>query len=228
MTLTEYPDVEQGSEQWHDQRRGMVTASAVGKLITARTLKPAENDESRGLTALLVAERITGYTDPTYMNDDMWRGVTEEPRARDKYAETATAEVTESGFMVRDDWGFQIGYSPDGLVGTDGLIEVKAPRAKTHIRTILSGEVPAYHMAQLQTGLLVSGRDWIDFISWCGGLPMWTKRVLPDPVWHEVIVAAVEKFEFNACAMVDDFRAMTEGLPATERAVDLQMVELKL
>lgn len=222
MTLTIFDQITQGEPEWHDQRRGMVTASVVGKLITAKTLKPAENDESRGLTALLVAERITGYTDPTYQSDDMFRGVMEEPRARDKYSEHY-APAVECGFMIRDDWGFQIGYSPDGLVGSDGLIEVKSPRAKTHLRTVLSGEVPAHHMAQLQTGLLVSGREWVDFISWCGGMPMWVKRVTPDPKWHAAIVAAVEKFEQTAEAMVCDYRAMTEGLPATERMVEMEM-----
>jgi putative phage-type endonuclease len=223
MTLHIFDQIEQGSEAWHDQRRGIVTASVVGKLITARTLKPAENDESRGLTALLAAERITGYTDPTYQNDDMWRGVIEEPRARDYYSEHH-AEAREIGFMVRtEEWG-TLGYSPDGLVGEEGLIEVKAPRQKGHLCTVLSGEVPSQHMAQLQAGLLVSGREWCDFISWCSGLSPFIKRVLPDPKWHAAIVAAVEKFELNADAMTADYQAITAGLPVTERIDhDLEM-----
>jgi hypothetical protein len=223
MTLTILESLEQGTEEWADQRRGMVTASVVGKLVTARTLKPADNDESRGLTALLVAERITGWTDPTYMNDDMWRGVTEEPRARDWYGEQFAMPVCEVGFMILERDGWTLGYSPDGLVGTNGLIEVKAPRAKAHLRTILSGEVPGHYMAQLQAGLLVSGREWIDYLSWCGGMPPFVKRVLPDPKWHEAIVAAVEKFEQTAEAMTADFRALTHGLPATERVVEMEM-----
>lgn len=222
MSLTILETLEQGTDEWADQRRGMVTASVVGKLVTARTLKPAENDESRGLTALLVAERVTGYTDDTYMNSDMFRGVMEEPRARDWYSEHH-APVTECGFMVREENGWTLGYSPDGLVGADGLLEVKAPRAKTHLRTILSGEVPGHYMAQLQAGLLVSGREWIDYLSWCGGMPPFIKRVLPDPRWHEAIVTAVEKFEQTAEAMVADFRALTHGLPATERVVEMEM-----
>jgi hypothetical protein len=222
MTLTIHAELEQGTDEWADQRRGIVTASVVGQLITAKTLKPAENDISRGLTAVLVAERITGFTDPTYMNADMWRGVEDEPRARDLYS-AHHAPATEVGFMVRDDWGFQIGFSPDGLVGDDGLIEVKSRRQKKHLQTILSCQVPAENMAQLQCGLLVSGREWIDYVSYCGGMPMWVQRVLPDPKWHEAIVAAVEQFELNAAAMVADYRAMTEGLPATERVVEMEM-----
>jgi hypothetical protein len=110
MALTELSDLIQGSDAWLDQRRGMVTASVVGKLVTAKTIRPASNDESRALTALLVAERITGYTDPVYVSGDMLRGVEDEPRAVEVYSEHY-APVTPSGFMVRDDWGFSIGYS---------------------------------------------------------------------------------------------------------------------
>ncbi|WP_152203605.1 lambda exonuclease family protein [Georgenia thermotolerans] len=223
MSLIEFPDVVQGSDAWHEQRRGIVTASVVAKLITPSTLKPANNPESRGLTALLAAERITGYTDPTHMTDDMWRGVEDEPRARDKYAEHY-APVTETGFMVRDDWGFPIGYSPDGLVGDNGLIEIKSRRQKKHLQTILADAVPAENMAQLQTGLLVSGRDWIDYISYCGGMPMWVKRVTPDPRWQTAIVDAVRAFEKAADEMAARYLDAVKGLPTTERVTELEMV----
>ena len=81
MSLHELPDLIQGTDEWHDQRRGILTASVVGQLITPSTVKPANNDKARAITAQLAAERITGWTDPTYMNDDMLRGVEDEPRA---------------------------------------------------------------------------------------------------------------------------------------------------
>ena len=262
MTLHELPDLVQGTQDWHDQRRGIVTASVVGRLITtgppsaesvacpkcaveagpcmslarktptplksihearaaaANALPPvyqvADNETSRGLTATLAAERIAGWTDDTPMTSDMWRGVECEPIARDLYSEHY-AEVRQVGFLVRDDWGFKIGYSPDGLVGDDGLIEIKAPRTKTHITTVIADEVPAYNMAQLQCGLLVSGRKWIDFIPFVGGLPLWRKRVYPDPAWHEAIVAAVANFETKAADIVAAYRTATKTMPATER-----------
>jgi len=160
VTLIEFPDVIQGSDEWHDQRRGIVTASVVSLLLTPKTQRPAANDKSRSIVAQLVAERITGYTDPTYVSDDMLRGVEDELRARDLYAEFYERPVREVGFLLRKEETWQLGYSPDGLVGDDGLIEVKAPRAKGHLSTILAGEVPADHMAQCQAGLLVSGREW--------------------------------------------------------------------
>lgn len=221
-SLKVYKDVEQRSDQWFDLRRGMVTASTISVLLTP-SLKVADNDKSRGAVAALVAERITGVSEPSFVNDDMMRGILEEPLARDKYAETRKVTVTEVGFMVRDFDGRQLGYSPDGLVGDDGLIEVKCPRAKGHLLTVLADEVPAAYMAQCQTALLVSGRKWLDYISWHAGLPFYVKRVLPDPAWHAAIREALHNFEESAARMAADFAARTENLPATER-VDMEVV----
>lgn len=216
-----YPDIIQGTDEWHDQRRGIVTASAAGTLVTA-TLLTASNDGSRGLTALLAAERITGYTDLTFVSDDMLRGIDDEGRAVDTYNDRY-APVTTIGFMFRDDFGFPIGYSPDGLVGDDGLIEVKSRRQKKHLQTILADRVPTENMAQLQCGLLVSGRSWIDYVSFCGGMPMWVKRIEPDQRWFHAIVTAVEQFERNAADMTAAYTKATEGLAPTERTVELEM-----
>lgn len=221
MTLTIHPELIQGSDEWHDQRRGIVTASAVGKLITPKTVRPASNPDSRSLTRLLVAERITGWTDPTFISDDMMRGIEDEPVARSKYAEHYES-VKEVGFMTEDRWGFTIGYSPDGLVGDDGLIEIKSRRAKIQLGTILDQEVPIDNMAQLQCGLLVSGRNWIDYVSFCAGMPMWVKRVLPDEKWFDAITEAVAELESNAAEMTSAYRVSITGLHPTERTTIAQ------
>ena len=271
MTLQILPNLIQGSDEWLEQRRGLVTASVVGQLITTRklgavdfdcpacgagaldpcqsktkpgavikTLHPeraaaaksesrlvieaASNDTSRGLTLSLVAERITGWTEPTYINDDMQRGVDDEPIARDKYAEHY-APVEQVGLMVRDFGGFRLGYSPDGLVGDDGLIEIKSRRQKGQLATVLAGHPPIENMAQLQAGLLVSGRKWLDYISWSGGMPMWVKRVYPDRKWFDAITAAVRAFEDNAAEMMRIYAESVVGLHETERTTaDLGMV----
>jgi predicted phage-related endonuclease len=223
MSLIELPDLIQGSDEWLEQRRGMVTASAVGKLLTATTVKPASNDWSRALTAQLVAERITGHIDPVYVTADMERGHEDEPRAVEAYSEHY-APVTTTGFMVRTEDNWKLGYSPDGLVGDDGLVEVKSPRAKTHLATILSGEVPLHHMAQLQAGLLVTGREWIDFISYSGGMRMWVKRIHPDQRWFDAIETAVIKFEETAAEMVAAYETATAGMPMTKRAIEMDMI----
>jgi YqaJ-like viral recombinase domain len=223
VSLIEYSDVIQGSDSWHEQRRGIVTASVVGQLVSPKTRKVAANDKSRSVVAQLVAERVTGYTDPTYVGDDMLRGIDDELRARDLYAEFYKRPVREIGFLLRKEDTWQLGYSPDGLVGDDGLIEVKSRRSKLHLSTILADEVPAEFMAQCQSGLLVSGRDWLDFISYSGGMPMWHKRLFPDPAWQEAIVAAVEQFEEAAAEMVTEYAAKIEGLPTTERITEMEM-----
>jgi hypothetical protein len=222
MTLHILPDLIQGTDEWLDQRRGIVTASVVSRLITPSTIRPANNPDSRALTAQLAAERITGWTDPTYMSDDMLRGIEDEPRARDLYAEHY-APVDEVGFMVLEQDGWRLGYSPDGLVGDDGLIEVKSRRPKKHLQTILADEVPAENMAQIQAGLLVSGRDWLDYVSYCGGMPLWVKRVRTDKRWHDAIVTAVAAFEDAVNDMTASYLKAIDGLPTTERVLEQEM-----
>lgn len=223
MTLTILDDIQQGTEQWFAARRGIVTASVVGKLITP-TLKVADNDTSRALTTTLAAERITGFTEPTGMNADMQRGAWSEPFARDLYS-GHYHQAVECGFMVRREEGWTLGYSPDGLVADDGLIEVKAPRSKTQLLTVLTDKVPAYYMAQCQAGLLVSGRKWLDFVSYVGGMHIYVKRVLPDPAWFEAIEAACRAFETNVAALVADYHKRVEGRPVAERIdFDLEVV----
>lgn len=221
MTLHEF-DVEQGSEEWNDLRRGMVTASVISRLVTPKTIKPASNPEARAIFALLVAERITGHTDESWVSDDMERGWEDEPRAVEKYSEHY-APVTPMGFMIREEPGWRLGYSPDGLVGSDGLVEVKSRRQKKHLQTVLADEVPVENMPQIQCGLLVSGRAWCDYISYCGGMHMWVKRVEPDPRWFKAIHEAVEQFELAAAVMTATYLKATQGLPATERVLELEM-----
>ena len=218
MSLTIMRDLVQGTDEWRAARCGIVTASVVGKLLTP-SLGVADNATSRGLTYTLTAERITGHAESTAMSGDMWRGVEDEPRARDLYSETYTP-VTEVGLMVRDDWGFRLGYSPDGLVGDEGLIEVKSRLPKLHLQSILEDRAPTEYVAQIQAGLLVSGRAWCDYLSYCGGMPMWRKRVYPDSMWAAAILAAVEAFEVTSAEVVARYTEAVAGLPLTDRTPD--------
>ena len=217
---------------------GAITAEpCIGKRTPAplKTLHPARaaaardldrvigadmgSDTAKALVMTLAAERITGHVEQVFPSRDMERGTLSEPFARDIYSENY-APATEIGFMVRDFGGYKIGFSPDGLVGDDGLLEIKAPRQKKHLATILADAVPLEHMAQCQTGLLVSGREWIDFISYNGGMPLWHKRVLPDPKWFTAIHEAIEALEAVAEVMIDNYHTITANLPKTER-IDL-------
>lgn len=195
-------------------------ADAAPKVLTV-----ADNDTSRGLIATLAAERITGHVEDTPMTSDMWRGVDSEPFARDVYVEHF-APVDEVGFMVRRFKGYTIGCSPDGLVGDDGGIEIKAPRAKTHVQTVLDDEVPAHYMAQCQTFLLVSGRQWVDYVSFSGGLHLYVKRVTADPAWAAAIQHAAANAEATIADLVSRYQAATTSLPMTERILELEEMRI--
>ncbi|RUQ06713.1 hypothetical protein D8M34_06750 [Microbacterium sp. HSID17254] len=223
MTLTTYAELEQGSESWLAARCGLLTASTLGKLITPTTLKVADNETSRGLTLQLAAERITGHVDYVYPTADMQRGTDDEPFARDIYAEHF-APVEQVGFMVRDFGSYRIGYSPDGLVGEDGLIEIKSRRPKEHLKTVLKGLPPLENVAQVQAGMLVSGREYCDYISYSAGLPLWVKRVHPEQRWIDAIHAAAETFEINVTNIVNNFTTATHGLPMTERRASIEEI----
>lgn len=271
MTLTIHNNLQQGTEEWHDARRGMVTASTVGKLlnleppsaitvdcpkckasagspcislarkeptpvaayhrersaITAEMppeVTVADNDTSRALTTTLIAERIAGFTEDTPMSRDMYRGVWSEPLARDLYS-GYYQQAVECGFLVREEDGWTLGYSPDGLVADDGLIEIKAPRSRTHVITTVTDDVPAHYMAQCQAGLLVSGRRWLDFVSYVGGMHVYVKRVTPDPKWFAAIETACRNFETAAIELVADYRKRVEGRPVAPRIdFDLEVI----
>ena len=228
MTITYHHHVEQGSDEWHAQRRVLLTASEV-KLILTPTLKTAANDYSRAHVYELLSQRITGYTEPRYVSDDMLRGQVDEIEARQLYAENF-APVTECGFVTRDfGGGVVIGYSPDWLVGDDGLGEAKSRRQKYQVQTIIaarSGEIPAEHVLQCQTGLLVTGREWLDFVSYCGGMPMIVVRVYPDPKIHAAILEAATAFYAQVDARHAEYLealAVCRSVP-TERKIEQEMV----
>lgn len=224
MSVTVYPDIEQGTGEWLQARCGILTASVIGQLVTP-TLKVANNDTSRGVALTLAAERITGHVEYVHPTFDMQRGTEQEPYAREAYAEHY-APVDEVGFIVRKQDGWQLGYSPDGLVGEDGLIEIKSRKPKKHVQTILSGKPPAENMAQLQTGLFVSGRAWIDYVSFCPGMPLWVSRVHPDERWFEVIEATVTEFSNTVDATISAYADAVAGFPATERIPEFEEIRI--
>jgi putative phage-type endonuclease len=210
-----YFEIEQGTDKWHALRRGVITASAIGKLLTA-TGKPANNDTSRAQLYQLLAERITGESDPGFYNDDMARGHLLEPYARGIYAKNFDP-VAECGFVtLTTPTGGVLGYSPDGLVGNDGLIEIKCPRPKTHLKALLTGEVPSEYIPQVQTGLAVTGRRWCDYISYSPGLPLFVQRCGPEPVIHEQIFSAHEAAERQLDQLMTGYRNAAAKFPATE------------
>lgn len=228
MTIRYYNDLEQGSDEWLNARCGLLTASEM-KLIITPTLKIASNDKQRQHLWELLAQRVTNYVEPHYIGDDMLRGEQDEITARELYADRY-APVTECGFITNDKWGFTLGYSPDGLVNDDGLIECKSRRQKYQLQTLVENvpaqTIPDDFLMQCQTGSLVSEREWLDFISYSGGLPMAVIRVWPDDVVHNAIVEAAGAFEAALAERLATYRnpPADARLVPTERRVEMEMV----
>ena len=223
-----YPDLIQGSDEWIAARCGLLTASEM-KLIVTPTLKAARNDKERAHLYELLAQRITRHVEPHYISDDMLRGQTDEIEARALYAKHF-APVQDVGFITNDDWGFTLGYSPDALVGDDGLIECKSRRQKYQIETLVENvdedTIPGDYVMQIQTGLLVSARKWCDFVSYSGGLHMAAIRVFPDAHIQDAIIAAATAFEARLAEKMAKYRAVLASkarLIPTERRVELEM-----
>lgn len=227
MSITFHGDLIQGSDEWHAARCGLITASEV-KLLLTPTLKAANNDKSRAHLWELAAQRITKYVEPSYVTDAMLRGHSDEVRARNLYRERH-GDVVECGFVTNDEWGFTLGYSPDGLVGTDGQIECKSRVQKYQVQTIVEhwrdGMAPDDFVLQVQTGMLVTGRKWTDLISYSGGLPMIEMRVEPDAEIRAAIIEACAAAEARIAEIIADFHAAVEArrLPPTERHIEQEI-----
>ena len=211
-----YDRVEQGSEEWHSLRCGILTASEVKLILTEKTLKPSNNDKTRSHVYEIAGQRITNYTEPSYINDDMIRGMRDEIYALELYSKKYEP-VKEVGFITNDKLGFTLGYSPDGIVGDFGLVECKSRLQKHQLKTIANNEVPSDYMLQLQAGLLISERQWIDFISYCGGMPMFVKRVYPIVEYQQAIIEASINFEFKVGDVINDYNTNSAQFYNTER-----------
>jgi hypothetical protein len=192
--ITVHADVEQGSDEWFAMRCGLLTASEMKLIITPAKLQYASNDKERAHLYELAAQRINKYVEPHYVSDDMLRGKTDEIEASQLYNKHY-APLETAGFVTNSKWGFTLGYSPDGLT-VDGLgqIECKSRKQKFQLETINADEMPDDFKIQVQTGLLVTERSYCDFISYCGGMPMFVKRVYPDEAVQEAIVKAATTF----------------------------------
>ncbi len=188
-----FPDMIQGSDEWKAARCGLLTASEMKLIITPKKLEYAQNDKEKSHLYELAAQRINNYVEPSYIGDDMLRGQDDESYARETYDESY-ARVQTCGFVTNDRWGFTLGYSPDGLVGEKKQIEAKSRKQRLQLETIVNWCVPDEHAIQVQTGYLVTERDSLDYISYCGGMPMATIFAEPDKKIQEAIVKAATIF----------------------------------
>jgi putative phage-type endonuclease len=187
--------MEQRSPEWFAARLGKVTASKVADVI-AKT-KTGYSASRENYMAQLVCERMTGVQGESYSNAAMQWGTDQEPLARAAYEAAQDVLVDETGFVIHPRIS-EAGASPDGLVGHDGLIEIKCPNTSTHIDTILSDTVPGKYFTQMQWQMACTERKWCDFVSFDprmpDGLQLYIKRVEYRPDYVEMLEAEVTAF----------------------------------
>jgi len=187
--------MEQRSDEWIAVRLGKVTASRAADVM-AKT-KTGYSASRETYMAQLITERLTNTRADGFSSPAMQWGTDTEPQARMAYEFMTGETVEETGFVLHPSiQGF--GASPDGLVGSDGLIEIKCPNSATHIDTLLSEKVPAKYITQMQVQMMCTGREWCDFVSFDPRLPgdmvFWSKRVWADPERQQDIETEVRKF----------------------------------
>jgi putative phage-type endonuclease len=187
--------MEQRSSEWFNARLGKVTASRVADVI-AKT-KTGYSASRENYMAQLVCERMTGTQGESYNNAAMQWGTDQEPLARAAYEAAKDVLVDEVGFIVHPTI-IAAGASPDGLVGDDGLIEIKCPNTATHIDTLLSDKVPSKYNTQMQWQMSCTGRKWCDFVSFDprmpDGLQIFIQRVDFDAEYVKMLETEITGF----------------------------------
>lgn len=183
----------QGSPEWFAARCGRATASCFGKVLA--TIKTGEAAERRNYRAQLICERLTGVVADSYTSAEMLHGTECEPLARAAYEALTGNLVEQVGFIPHPD--LMIGASPDGLIDADGAIEIKCPNTATHIDSLLKG-MPATHIPQIQGCMWLSGRQWVDFVSFDPRLPeklqLYVQRIERDDIYIAKLALAVSLF----------------------------------
>lgn len=202
-TMTE---IIQGSPEWFAARLGKVTASKISDL-TAKT-KTGWGASRANYMAQLVAERLTGTPGESFTNAAMQWGTEQEPFARESYCAKIGSEVGLVGFVDHPRISMS-GASPDGLVGSIGLVEIKCPNTATHIETLLGQSVPGKYISQMQWQMACTGRQWCDFVSFDPRMPshmqMFVSRVNRDNI-------AISELESMVVVFLDELAEKVSAL----------------
>lgn len=165
---------EQQSEEWFLAKLGIPSASNFSKILAK-----GQGKTRKAYMMKLLAEIETGIPQESYQNSSMERGVETEAQAREYYKGYKKVEVEQVGFIKRNG----LGCSPDGLIGDDGLLEIKCPDSSTHLEYVLADKMVSVYIPQVQGQLLVTGREWCDFVSFDPRVqkrPFWCIRVERD------------------------------------------------
>ena len=199
--------IEQRTEEWFAQRLGKVTASRVADVI-AKTKTGASASRDNYATQLIL-ERLTNKQAEFYSNAAMQWGTETEPMARQAYELKRGVFVDEVGFIDHPTIEMS-GASPDGLVGKNGLVEIKCPESKTHMEYLLSGKAPAKYIPQMMWQMACTGREWCDFVSFDPRFPenlqILVVKVEYDPTYMKMLELEITKFLDDVSKKVEILR----------------------
>jgi putative phage-type endonuclease len=194
----------QGSDEWRQERCGSATASCFDAVMAK--IKVGEAMTRIKYRLQLATERLTGIPVDGYQNAAMRFGIETEPQARMAYEAMRGVIVDEVGF-VKHPRIQNCGASPDGLVGDDGMVEIKCPESTTHLTWMEAGVVPSEHVAQIQGQMAVCERQWVDFVSFDPRFPpnlqLFIVRVSRDDNYIKTLETEVLAFLAGVDAMVE-------------------------
>jgi putative phage-type endonuclease len=203
--------MEQRTEEWFSARLGKVTASRVADVV-AKT-KSGYSASRANYMAQLVVERMTNKQAESYSNAAMEWGTEQEPLARAAYEAEVGVLVDEVG-MIDHPTVEMSGASPDGLVGDDGLVEIKCPTTATHIDTLMGEEAPKKYYDQMQWQMACTGRKWCDFVSFDPrmpeGLQLFVKRVERNDEYIAMLESEVATFLQEVSDKVNKLKSLME------------------
>lgn len=198
----------QRTEDWRLDRCGYITASSAYKLMAGKTTAEYQN-----YLAQIVSERLTGVPSESFTNSAMEWGVETEELARVSYELSTGFNVEQVGFIKLDD---MIGASPDGLVGDDGLIEIKCPNTSTHLATLLEDKIDKKYIYQMQLQMYVTGREWCDFVSYdprlTGKAQMKVINVVRNQATIEALIAEAKLLNSRANEMLKEIEDINDSV----------------
>jgi putative phage-type endonuclease len=209
--------IEQRTDEWHALRCGKITASRIADIMrSGRGGKPSAS-RARYMGEL-ITERLTGQPTPSFKSNDMQWGNDTEAEAADAYAFLHGHELETVAF-VQHPLISTSGASPDRLVGSDGLVEIKCPASHTHIETLLGAEVANNYILQMQWQMDCTGRKWCDFVSYDPRMPvhmrMYVDRYHRDDTLIAEIREAVTTFEVE---LTEKIGQLHQAYPSEELA----------
>lgn len=182
--------IEQGTEAWHQLRLGKVTASRVADILAQTRTGPSASRQNYLIE--LALQRSTGTIEPSYTNAAMEWGTQTEPQARVAY-EVETGNFVDQVAFIDHPTITNFGCSPDGLIGDDGLIEIKCPNSATHWEYFKAKKPPQKYVTQIQTQLCVTGRKWCDFVSFDPRMPSRSQLLIVRVDRDEAFIAEIEE-----------------------------------